>query len=87
MVSLKKSQPVSCAGRFQLSILLDNLKFDVFKIIFDHFLGGKSVALRVAEGARREGFIGGPTKAAIQIDRDEGEGVFPVCGDPVGCSQ
>ena len=53
-----------------LSILLDNLKVDVFKIIFDHCLGGKSVALRVAEGARQEGFMGGPAKAAIQIDRD-----------------
>ena len=59
-----------------LSILLDNLKVDVFKTIFDRCLGAKSVALRVAEGARREGFMGGPAKSAIQIDRDEGAGFF-----------
>ena len=59
-----------------LSILFDNLKVDVFKIISDHCLGGKSVALRVTEGARREGFMGGPAKSAIQLDRDEGAGVF-----------
>ena len=70
-----------------LSILLYNLNVDVFKIIFYHCLGGKSVALRVVESARREGFMGGPAKSAIQIDRYEGEGVFSVYGGSVGWSQ
>ena len=45
------------------------------------------MALRVTEGARREGFMGDPAKSAIKLDRDEGAGVFSVCGDPVGWSQ
>ena len=34
------------------------------------------MALRVTESAQREGFMGGPAKSAIRLDRDEGAGVF-----------
>ena len=67
-------------------ILLDDLKVDVVNI-FSNFLEEKSVALRVAECEQLEGFMGVPTKTAIQFESAEGEGVCAVCGSPLGKNQ
>ena len=68
-------------------ILIENVDIDVLKVVYVGGLDGKRESLGVAEGAGKEGFMGGTYEPTINIEGSEGEGVCVVCEGTVVWNQ
>ena len=58
----------------------ENVDIDIFEVVFASGLDGEIANLRVTEGARGEGFVGGTKESTINPDKNEGVIVCAVFG-------